>query len=88
MKKKNLNHKGLKLNKNVVSSLESRAVTGGATNSCFINVDTACAKTVGCNFTNNCPQTNTCPPTNGCPPQTINCPSLFLSCSCPQMGIC
>jgi len=85
MKKKKLTRKGLQLNKNVISSLESGQVMGGATNSCLIFVDTACAKTVGCNFTNTCPQTNGCP-TNGCPPQTdIDCP---FSLSCPVNGIC
>ncbi len=88
MKKKHLKHNGLQLNKHVISNLKSATVKGGGTNSCFINVDTVCAKTVGCNYTDTCPATNTCPPTDTCPPQTINCPSLFLSCSCPQQGIC
>lgn len=85
MKKKQLNHNGLNLNKSVISSLESQNVMGGATNSCFINVDTVCAKTVGCNYTNTCPPTNNCP-TNACPPQTDGCP--FISQSCPVNGIC
>ena len=85
MKKKNLKHNGLKLNKHSISSLESQNVMGGATNSCFIFVDTACANTVGCNFTNTCPPTNGCP-TNGCPPPTDGCP--FISESCPVNGIC
>lgn len=87
MKKKNLKKGGLKLNKNVVSSLESKYITGGATNSCFIDVDTNCAFTVGCTVSNACPSNNGCQ-TNNCPPQTINCPSQFLSCSCPANGIC
>ncbi|MEM6717868.1 MAG: hypothetical protein AAF611_01000 [Bacteroidota bacterium] len=87
MKKKNLNHKGLTLNKNIISSLESQNVTGGNTNSCLIDVDTNCAQTVGCTFTVNCPpQTNGCP-TVQCPP-SANCPSQFISCSCPNLGIC
>ncbi len=91
MKKKNLKHNGLNLNKKVVSNLESQNVMGGATNSCLIFVDTACAHTVGCNYTNTCPPTNGCPtngcPTNGCPPQTnFDCP--FISQSCPANGIC
>jgi len=87
MKKKNLKHNGLKLNKKSISSLESQNVIGGATNSCFIFVDTACANTVGCNYTNTCPPTNGCPPaTNGCPPATNGCP--FISQSCPANGIC
>ncbi|WP_298512415.1 hypothetical protein [uncultured Kordia sp.] len=90
MKKKNLNHQGLKLNKHSISSLASENVIGGATNSCFIFVDTACANTVGCNFTENCPPSNGCPsngcPTNNCPPQTnLDCP---FSLSCPVNGIC
>ncbi|MCH2194520.1 hypothetical protein [Kordia sp.] len=89
MKKKNLSHKGLKLNKHNISSLESQNIMGGATNSCFIFVDTACANTVGCNYTNTCPPTNACTvncPTNNCPPQTDGCP--FISESCPVNGIC
>ncbi|AXG69934.1 hypothetical protein KORDIASMS9_02162 [Kordia sp. SMS9] len=86
MKKKNLKHNGLNLNKNVVSSLESQNVMGGATNSCLIFVNTDCAYTAGCNFTNGCPQTNGCQ-TNGCPPRTnFDCP--FISESCPVNGIC
>jgi len=88
MKKKNLNHKGLQLNKNIISSLESQNVMGGATNSCFIDVDTNCAKTIGCNVTNTCPS-DTCPPSATCPPPpTATCPSQFISCSCPNLGIC
>ncbi|WP_046757269.1 hypothetical protein [Kordia jejudonensis] len=89
MKKKNLKNSGLKLNKNVVSSLKSGTLTGGGTNSCFQYADTRCADTIGCGFTNNCPSngcpTNACP-TNGCPPQTNGCP--FISQSCPDLGIC
>ncbi|MBC8753472.1 hypothetical protein H2O64_02235 [Kordia sp. YSTF-M3] len=86
MKKKNLNHNGLSLNKKVISSLESGVIKGGGTNSCFIDVDTRCAKTVGCNFTNACP-------TGACPTDTCDCPSptdntCILSISCPQNGIC
>ena len=87
MKKKHLTHNGLSLNKKVISTLETGSVVGGATNSCFVDVDTVCARTVGCNHTDTCPQTNNCG-TNNCPPQTNDCPSRFLSCSCPQNGIC
>lgn len=86
MKKRNLNHSGLRLNKNVISTLESQNVMGGATNSCFLYVDTNCAETVGCNQTNTCPQTNNGCQTNGCPPETEGCP--FISQSCPDNGIC
>ncbi|WP_298519708.1 hypothetical protein [uncultured Kordia sp.] len=87
MKKRNL--KSLRLNKNTVSSLKSENVKGGATQSCFIDVDTNCAKSVGCNFTVTCP-TNACPtdtcPTNTCPPPTAF--TCILSISCPANGIC
>jgi len=92
MKKKNLSNNGLKLNKNTISSLESGNVTGGGTQSCFIDVNTGCAKSVGCNFTNTCPTAltcatvcqQTCQPT--CNNQTqVTC---ILSISCPDNGIC
>jgi len=80
MKKKQLNHKGLNLNKSVISSLESTEVKGGRTVSCLADADTNCA-TFNCG-TFDCP-TNGCP-TNGCPP-TSDCPP---SISCEPVGIC
>ncbi|WP_298418261.1 hypothetical protein [uncultured Kordia sp.] len=81
MKKKNLKHNGLTLNKNIVSNLKSSEVTGGrGTRSCLADIETNCA-TVNCG-SNACPSA-ACP-TNGCPP-TANCP---LSISCQPVGIC
>ncbi|WP_430409873.1 hypothetical protein [Kordia sp.] len=80
MKKKNLKHNGLTLNKNIISNLESAELQGGRTRSCLADADTNCA-TVVCG-TNACPSA-ACP-TNGCPP-TANCqPSI----SCQPVGIC
>jgi hypothetical protein len=81
MKKKQLNHNGLSLNKRVISNLELGTVKGGRTQSCFIFVDTACAHTVGCNHTNDCPP----PPSDAC---TNGCDTSVISASCPQMGNC
>jgi hypothetical protein len=79
MKKKNLNHSGLKLNKDVVSNLTLEDVKGGFTASCLQDANTNCA-------TNNC--TVPCPTGGTCPPGSNNCPSQFISCSCPDLGIC
>lgn len=82
MKKKNLNHKGLTLNKNVVSSLESGDVKGGRTKSCLADVDTNCA-TFNCG-TIGCP-TNGCQTNNACPTNPLIC---YPSISCEPQGIC
>ncbi|WP_046743644.1 hypothetical protein [Kordia zhangzhouensis] len=82
MKKRNLKHNGLKLTKNMVSHLNSAAITGGLrTESCLADADTNCATDV-CGTNIGCPSAGC--PTNGCPP-TGNCqPSI----SCEPVGIC
>ena len=86
MKKKNLKHNGLTLNKNIISSLKSSEINGGGTESCLADIDTACY--TGACGTNNCGTnncgTNNCG-TNNCPPQTLDCPR---SISCQPVGIC
>ncbi|MFK7749964.1 MAG: hypothetical protein AB8B65_16340 [Kordia sp.] len=77
----------------VNTSLESENVKGGATNSCFINVDTGCAKSIGCNYTNTCPTAltcvtaclQTCQPTCNVGGTQVTC---IMSISCPVNGIC
>lgn len=46
MKKKKLNHNGLRLNKNIISSLDSESVKGGTNASIFYDVRGNCYKTV------------------------------------------
>ena len=78
MKKKNLNHKGLKLGKSVISNLASENVKGGFTLSCLVDQDTNCGS----------PGSIVPCPSDTCPPPTDTCPSQFFSCSCPGLGIC
>lgn len=81
MKKKNLKHNGLKLNKNVVSNLETNSVKGGMTLvSCFADADTNC----GFPTNNNCGSILGCPVTGNCPPTDLCIPSI----SCEPVGIC
>jgi hypothetical protein len=83
MKKNKKSLKKLKLNKNVISSLENRQVNGGAQISVFI-----CP--IITRF--NCPiLTPACPDTLICPILTPACPILTADCSlagCPSDFIC
>ncbi len=81
MKKKNLQHNGLKLNKNLVSNLSSDEVKGGGrrTFSCFADADTNCGAATG-----TCQTALGCPYTNGCAPTELCIPSI----SCEPEGIC
>ncbi|WP_046757268.1 hypothetical protein [Kordia jejudonensis] len=74
MKKKNLTHKELKLNKKVVSSLSVKDLKGGTLGlSNFADADTNCGALTGtCQTALGCPYTNTCPPTELCI-RTISC---------------
>ncbi|MEM6717867.1 MAG: hypothetical protein AAF611_00995 [Bacteroidota bacterium] len=85
MKKKNLNHKGLNLRKNVVSNLDSENAKGGRTLSCLADANTNCA-TVNCGTANCLPQTVNCPPQSqqGCTTALFPCQTA----SCPGAGIC
>lgn len=82
MKKKNLKHRGLSLNKNIVSKLSADNLKGGiriATFSCFADADTNCGAVTGtCQTALGCPYTVDCEPTELCIP----------SISCEPNGIC
>ncbi|MEM6720033.1 MAG: hypothetical protein AAF611_11985 [Bacteroidota bacterium] len=71
MKKKNLQHNGLRLNRNTISNLRSEDLKGGTNASIFRDKNGNCFETVtGCpQFTIN-PQTcaDTC---QDCPPDTL-----------------
>lgn len=81
MKKKNLKHNGLTLNKKVVSSLSKEELKGGTrgTLSNFADADTNCGALTGtCQTALGCPYSVDCPPTEICIP----------SISCEPNGIC
>jgi hypothetical protein len=63
MKKKKLNHRGLRLNKNTVSSLESENVKGGTVASLFMDKGGNCYASV-----TTCPHETQLVATCGCPP--------------------
>lgn len=71
MKKKQLNHKELRLNKKNVSSLSVEELKGGTrgTLSNFAGADTNCGALTGtCQTALGCPYTIQCPPTEICLP--------------------
>lgn len=82
MKKKNLKHTRLSLNKNVISNFSTEELKGGTrvrTFSCFADADTNCGALTGtCQTALGCPYTQDCAPTELCIP----------SISCEPNGIC
>ncbi|MBC8753471.1 hypothetical protein H2O64_02230 [Kordia sp. YSTF-M3] len=80
MKKKHLQHNGLRLNKKLVSNLSTDELKGGRrTFSCFADADTNCGGATG-----TCQTALGCPYTNGCAPTELCIPSI----SCEPVGIC
>lgn len=72
MKKKNLKHSGLSLNKKVVSSLSTEDLKGGTRTTIsinFLDANTNCGAQTGlCLTALNCPYSIACPPTEICFP--------------------
>lgn len=82
MKKKKLNHRGLRLNKNTVSSLESENVKGGTVASLFRDRAGNCYASV-----TTCPHETQPETACECPPPPTNFSDCGGNCACETNGM-